>query len=52
MGFSSMQKRERRRNPRLSERLFRCFVYKYFARNLVVDLQLQAKRQTLDYINE
>ncbi len=36
----------------MSERLFRRFVYKYFARNLVVDLQLQAKRQTLDYINE
>ena len=35
----------------MSERLFRRFVYKYFARNLAVDLQLQAKRQTLEYIN-
>jgi len=37
--------------PRLSERLFRRFVYKYYARNLLIDLQLQAKRESLDYIN-
>lgn len=35
----------------MSERLFRRFVFKYFAQNLLVDLQLQAKRETLDYIN-
>jgi hypothetical protein len=35
----------------MSERLFRRFVYKYHARNLVVNLQVQAKRQSLDYIN-
>ena len=52
MWFDSKQKHVRQRKPRMSERLFRRFVYKYFARNLVVDLQLQAKRQTLDYINE
>ena len=40
MRFSLMQKHERTRKPRMSERLFRRFVYKYFARNLVVDLQL------------
>ncbi len=35
----------------MSERLFRRFVLKYFAKNLSLDLQLQAKRQTLDYVN-
>jgi len=39
----------RRRVP-LSERLFRRFFYKYYARYLLVDLQLIAKRETLDYI--
>jgi predicted O-methyltransferase YrrM len=39
----------RRRLP-LSERLFRRFFYKYYARYLLVDLQLIAKRETLDYI--
>ncbi|MHA1599966.1 MAG: class I SAM-dependent methyltransferase, partial [Alphaproteobacteria bacterium] len=45
-------KRQRHgRKPRLSERLFRRFVFKYFAQNLLVDLQLQAKRESLEYIN-
>ncbi len=41
----------KRKTP-LSERLFRRFMYKYYARYLLVDLQLIAKRQTLDYIQE
>lgn len=34
----------------LSERLFRRFFLKYHARYLITDLQLRAKRQSLDYI--
>jgi len=45
------KRRRHGRKPRLSERLFRRFVFKYFAQNLLVDLQLQAKRASLDYIN-
>jgi len=43
----------RRRGPRpmpLSERLYRRFVLKYHGRYLITDLQLRAKRQSLDYI--
>src|SRR6185437_1690165 len=34
----------------LSERLYRRFFLKYHARYLITDLQLRAKRQSLDYI--
>ena len=34
----------------LSEFLFRRFVLKHYGSNLLVDLQLDAKRQTIDYI--
>jgi hypothetical protein len=51
MWFGRSKKHERERKSRMSERLFRRFVYKYYARNLVVDLQLQAKRQSLEYID-
>jgi hypothetical protein len=51
MWFGSKRKHKRRRKARMSERLFRRFAYKYYARNLLIDLQLQAKRQSLDYIN-
>jgi Methyltransferase domain len=40
----------RKRRVPLSERLFRRFMYKYYARYLLVDLQLMAKQETLDYI--
>ena len=40
----------RKRRVPLSERLFRRFMYKYYARYLLVDLQLIAKQDTLDYI--
>ncbi|MEJ2255536.1 MAG: class I SAM-dependent methyltransferase [Woeseiaceae bacterium] len=36
----------------LSEFLFRRFVLKHYASNLLVDMNLEAKRQTLDYIRE
>ncbi len=36
----------------LSEFLFRRFVLKHYGSNLLVDLQLDAKRETLDYIKE
>ncbi len=36
----------------LSEFLFRRFVLKHYGSNLLVDLQLDAKRETLDYIRE
>ncbi|MDX1403320.1 MAG: class I SAM-dependent methyltransferase [Woeseiaceae bacterium] len=36
----------------LSEFLFRRFVLKHYASNLLVDMQLDAKRETLDYIRE
>ena len=49
MRFGRKKRHAYRRS--MSERLFRRFVYKYYARNLAVDLQLQAKRQTLEYIN-
>jgi predicted O-methyltransferase YrrM len=39
-----------RRKMPMSERLFRRFFYKYWARYLLIDLQLIAKRETLDYI--
>lgn len=39
-----------RRRPRLTERLFNRFVLIYFARNLALDLQLAAKRESVDYI--
>ncbi len=39
----------RRRFP-VSEKLFRRFMYKYYARYLLVDLQLAAKAETLAYI--
>jgi predicted O-methyltransferase YrrM len=35
---------------RFSERIFRRFVYKYYARNLLVDLQILAKRESVDYV--
>lgn len=35
----------------LSEFLFRRFVLKLFSKNLLLDMQLQAKKETLDYIN-
>ena len=34
----------------LSEFLFRRFVLKHYASNLLVDMNLEAKRETLDYI--
>lgn len=40
----------RKRRVPLSERLFRRFMYKYYARYLLVDLQLMAKQETLEYI--
>ena len=36
----------------LSEFLFRRFVLKHYGSNLLVDLQLDAKKETLDYIRE
>lgn len=36
----------------LSEFLFRRFVLKHYASNLLVDLQLDAKKETLDYIRK
>lgn len=36
----------------LSEFLFRRFVLKHYGSNLLVDMQLEAKRQTLDYIRD
>lgn len=36
----------------LSEFLFRRFVLKHYGSNLLVDMQLEAKRETLDYIKE
>ncbi len=36
----------------LSEFLFRRFVLKHYGSNLLVDLQLDAKRQTVDYVKE
>ena len=36
----------------LSEFLFRRFVLKHYASNLLVDMNLEAKRDTLDYIKE
>ena len=41
------------KNPfsNLRERLYQRFVHKFFARDLLLDLQLQAKRETLEYIN-
>jgi len=40
---------ERRPMP-LSERLYRRFFLKYHGRYLITDLQLRAKRQSVDYI--
>jgi len=40
---------KRRRLP-FSERLFNRFVIKYYGRNLLVDLQLEAKRSNVEYI--
>ncbi len=40
---------ERRRMP-MSERLYRRFLLKYHGRYLITDLQLRAKRQSVDYI--
>jgi hypothetical protein len=39
-----------RRRMRLSERLFNRFVLIYYGRNLAVDLQLAAKRESVEYI--
>ena len=41
------------KNPfsNLRERLYQRFVHKFFARDLLLELQLQAKRETLEYIN-
>lgn len=36
----------------LSEFLFRRFVLKHYSSNLLVDMQLEAKRETLDYIRQ
>ena len=36
----------------LSEFLFRRFVLKHYASNMLVDMNLEAKSQTLDYIKE
>ena len=35
----------------LSEYLFRRFALKLYSKNLLLDMQLQAKKETLDYIN-
>lgn len=40
----------RRRKPSLSEQIFNRFVIKYYSRNLLVDLQLAAKRDSIEYI--
>ncbi|HEX9461844.1 MAG TPA: class I SAM-dependent methyltransferase [Alphaproteobacteria bacterium] len=39
-----------RRRPRLSERLFNRFALIYYGRNLALDLQLAAKRESVKYI--
>src|SRR5258708_5451681 len=39
-----------RRGPRLSERLFNRFALIYYGRNLALDLQLAAKRESVKYI--
>lgn len=36
----------------LSEFLFRRFMLKHYASNLLLEMNLAAKRDTLDYINE
>lgn len=43
-------KHRRRTRKRMSERLFRRFVYKYYAQDLLIDLQLEAKRESVQYI--
>jgi hypothetical protein len=52
MKLLSRSKTDPRRRTPLSERLFRRFVYKYYGRNLLIDLQLHAKRETVAYILE
>ncbi len=49
MSFSFNKKR--RRLP-FTERLFTRFVVRYYGRNLLVDLQLAAKRSTVEYIQK
>ena len=41
------------KNPfsNLRERLYQRFVHKFFARDLLLELQLQARQETLEYIN-
>ena len=41
------------KNPfgNLRERLYQRFVHKFYARDLLLELQLQARRETLEYIN-
>ena len=41
---------DKRKRLSISERLFNRFVYKYYGKNLLVDLQLEAKRETVAYI--
>jgi methyltransferase family protein len=52
MKLLSRSKTDPRRRTPLSERLFRRFVYKYYGRNLLIDLQLHAKRESVAYILE
>lgn len=42
------------KNPfhNLRERLYQRFVHKFYARDLLLGLQLQARQETLDYIND
>ncbi len=37
---------------KISEFLFRRFMLKHYSSNMLVDMQLEAKRQTLDYVRE
>lgn len=48
--MSLFKRRDPRRKLPMSERLYRRFFLKYHGRYLVTDLQLRAKRQSLDYI--
>lgn len=48
--MSLFKRKEPRRSLSLSERLYRRFILKYHGRYLITDLQMRAKRHSLDYI--
>lgn len=50
MGLTRKHEKPQRR--KLTERLFRRIVFKYYSRNLLLDLQLEAKRESIAYIKQ